>query len=81
VITGIRGWGLGKAVRLMARSFTPRLNKLRSESGCTLERQGKGNHEIWYSPVTERHFVVDCCIKSCHTANAVLRQAGLPKAF
>lgn len=65
----------------MARSFTPKLKKLLSEAGCNLERQGKGDHEIWYSPLTERRFVVDNAIKSRHTANAVLKQAGLPKAF
>lgn len=65
----------------MARSFSPKLKKLLSDAGCNLERQGKGDHEIWYSPLTERRFVVDNAIKSRHTANAVLKQAGLPKAF
>ncbi|MBD2037575.1 type II toxin-antitoxin system HicA family toxin [Leptolyngbya sp. FACHB-321] len=65
----------------MAVSLTPLLKKLLSESGCFFERQGKGDHEIWYSPITERRFVVDSAIKSRHTANAVLKQAGLPKTF
>ena len=65
----------------MARSFTPRLKKLLSDEGCYFERQGKGDHEIWYSPLTDRRFVVDNFIKSRHTANAILKQAGLPKAF
>ena len=42
---------------------------------------GKGDHEIWYSPKTETNFPVDNDIKSRHTANAVLKQAGLPKKF
>jgi hypothetical protein len=50
-------------------------------AGCTLVRQGKGSHEIWYSPITERNFPVPIVIPSRHTANAILRQAGLPKAF
>jgi len=45
------------------------------------DRSGKGDHEIWYSPITQRKFVVDSNIKSRHTANAVLKQAGLPKHF
>ena len=49
--------------------------------GYFFERQGKGDHEIWYSPVTEIKFVVDNAIRSRHTANAVLKQAGLPKKF
>ncbi|MFM6060500.1 MAG: type II toxin-antitoxin system HicA family toxin [Microcystis aeruginosa] len=65
----------------MATSLTPALKKLLSKAGCYFERQGKGDHEIWYSPLTERRFVVDNTIKSRHTANAVLKQAGLPKAF
>jgi HicA toxin of bacterial toxin-antitoxin, len=65
----------------MSASFTPALKKLLLEAGCVLERQGKGDHEIWYSPITDRRFVVDSSIKSRHTANAVLKQAGLPKAF
>ena len=51
------------------------------EAGCYFERQGKGDHKIWYSPITDRRFVVDSYIKSRHTANAVLKQAGLSKAF
>ena len=51
------------------------------EAGCKFERQGKGDHEIWYSPITRIRFVVDQNIKSRHTANAVLKQAGLPKTF
>ncbi|EKQ67414.1 YcfA-like protein [Leptolyngbyaceae cyanobacterium JSC-12] len=65
----------------MATSLTPALKKLLTEAGCSFERQGKGDHEIWYSPMTDRRFVVDGSIKSRHTANAVLKQAGLPKAF
>ena len=65
----------------MASSFTSQLKKLLLEAGCFFERQGKGDHQIWYSPITNRRFVVDNSIKSRHTANAVLKQAGLPKAF
>ena len=50
-------------------------------AGCVLVRQGKGSQEVWHSPITDRHFVVPIGIPSRHTANAILRQAGLPKAF
>jgi hypothetical protein len=46
-----------------------------------LSRQGKGDHEIWYSPTTNRYFPVDNKILSRHTANGILKQAGLPKEF
>lgn len=61
--------------------YTSDLKKHLRKAGCTFERQGKGDHEIWYSPVTKVRFVVDNSIKSRHTANAVLKQAGLPKQF
>jgi hypothetical protein len=51
------------------------------EHGCRFERPGKRDHEIWFSPSSGRRFPVDAHIKSRHTANAVLKQAGLPKAF
>ncbi|MBN8507098.1 MAG: type II toxin-antitoxin system HicA family toxin [Burkholderiales bacterium] len=62
-------------------SFTPELKRLLTAAQCRFVRPGKGDHEIWYSPITALHFVVDGKIKSRHTANAVLRQAGLPKYF
>ncbi|AFV75136.1 YcfA-like protein [Thermus oshimai JL-2] len=61
--------------------YAPEVKRLLREAGCYLVRQGKGDHEIWYSPITGRRFVVDSKIKSRHTANAVLKQAGLPKKF
>jgi predicted RNA binding protein YcfA (HicA-like mRNA interferase family) len=50
-------------------------------NGCHLVRKGKGAHEIWYSPVNGRHVTVPRTAKSRHTANDVLKQAGLEKAF
>jgi predicted RNA binding protein YcfA (HicA-like mRNA interferase family) len=51
------------------------------EAGCEFVRQGKGSHEIWFSPLTRRHFPLPYDIQKTATANAILRQAGLPKAF
>jgi hypothetical protein len=62
-------------------TFTPKLKEILRAHGCTFERPGRGDHEIWYSPITERRFPVDHKILSRHTANAVLRQAGIPKQF
>ncbi len=49
-------------------------------AGCSLIRSGKGSHEIWFSPITQRPATVPRTTKSRHTAN-VLKQAGLPKQF
>ncbi len=65
----------------MGEGFATDLKRLLLGAGCSYERPGKGDHEIWYSPMTERRFTVDQKIRSRHTANAVLKQAGLPKAF
>jgi predicted RNA binding protein YcfA (HicA-like mRNA interferase family) len=51
------------------------------QNGCSLVRQGKGSHEVWYSPATGRHFTVPRSTKSRHTANEVLKVAGLRKQF
>jgi hypothetical protein len=48
----------------MPASLTPDLKKLLLEAGCSFERQGKGDHEIWYSPITDRRFVMDGAIRS-----------------
>jgi predicted RNA binding protein YcfA (HicA-like mRNA interferase family) len=65
----------------MAPQFDRPLRELLRAAQCTLARQGKGSHEIWRSPITGRNFPVPLGIVSRHTANAILRQAGLPKAF
>ena len=57
------------------------LKDLLVKAGCVYFRPGRGDHEIWFSPITSRHFTVDHGVKSRHTANETLKQAGLPKAF
>jgi predicted RNA binding protein YcfA (HicA-like mRNA interferase family) len=61
--------------------YAPEVKRRLREHGCEAVRQGKGDHEIWHSPLTGRHFPVDSRIRSRHTANGILKQAGLPKAF
>jgi hypothetical protein len=38
-------------------------------------------YEIWTSPQGRKPFTVPVTIMSRHTANKVLKDAGLPKAF
>ncbi|MBU2770102.1 type II toxin-antitoxin system HicA family toxin [Acidithiobacillus caldus] len=61
--------------------FASDVKRLLKENGCHIVRQGKGDHQIWYSPISGTHFPVDTTIKSRHTANGILKQAGLPKYF
>jgi predicted RNA binding protein YcfA (HicA-like mRNA interferase family) len=65
----------------VVKTFDRELKNLLRAAGCWFERQAKGSHEIWWSPITNRHITVPngCVIR--HTANAVLKDAGLPKAF
>ena len=51
------------------------------EYGCCFERHGKGDHDIWYSPITDRHITVDGKIKSRYTANEIMKQSGIPFRF
>ena len=62
-------------------SYTTKLKEILRDHGCYLERPGRGDHEIWYSPITDRRFPVDHKILSRHMANVVLKQAGIPKQF
>ncbi len=52
-----------------------------SDAGCSFVRHGKGDHDIWYSPITKRNFPVDSKIKSRFTANEIMKQAGVNKRF
>ena len=61
--------------------YTKEVKRLLTESGCHLHKQSIGDHEKWYSPISKRTFIVDNNIKSRHTANGTLKDAGLDKAF
>jgi hypothetical protein len=63
----------------MAPQFDRALRDLLRAAGCTLVRQGKGSHEIWYSPITRRNFPHRH--REPPYCQGILRQAGLPKAF
>jgi hypothetical protein len=62
-------------------SFTPDVKRILREHNCHPVRSGKGDHEIWFSPITRRNFPVDNKILSRHTANAIMKQAGIPHKF
>ncbi len=50
-------------------------------NGFVLSRSGKGSHEIWINPAGKKTVTVPRTTKSRHTANDVLKQAGLEKKF
>jgi predicted RNA binding protein YcfA (HicA-like mRNA interferase family) len=65
----------------MAGNLYPDLTRQLRAAGWTLHRQGKGAHEIWKNADKSKSVTVPKAIRKRHTANAILKQAGLPKAF
>ncbi len=61
--------------------YEKRVRDLLSKHGCWFVRHGRGDHDIWHSPVTNINLTVDGKIKSRHTANAILKAAGLSERF
>ena len=52
-----------------------------AENGCKFLRHGKVDHDIWFSPITNRKIVVDGKIKSRHIANEIMKQSGISYRF
>lgn len=44
-------------------------------------RQGTGSHEVWWDLKTKVKVTLVLKTNSRHTANSILKHAGLPKAF
>ena len=65
----------------MGRNLMPEVIRLHLFSGCHVVRHGKGDHDIWESPISAHRFPIDAKILSRRMANTVLKQAGLPKHF
>lgn len=62
-------------------SYERKVRLLLKENHCSFVRHGKGDHDIWFSPITNRHVTVDSKIKSRHTANEILKQSGICYRF
>jgi predicted RNA binding protein YcfA (HicA-like mRNA interferase family) len=61
--------------------YAPAVRRILQENGFEFGRQGKGDHEIWRHVSTGKKVTVDGKIKSRHSANKVMKDAGLKKAF
>jgi predicted RNA binding protein YcfA (HicA-like mRNA interferase family) len=57
------------------------LIRLLRDAGYEFKRQGRGDHEVWWNRQTGVRVTVDKKLKSKHTANGILKEAGLDKAF
>ena len=61
--------------------YEKKVREVLKDSGCYFERRGKGDHDIWYSPITNRPVTVDSKIKSRHTANKIMKESGINHKF
>ena len=49
--------------------YTRKVKLLFKNNNCIFIRKGKGDHEIWYSPITNKNIAVDGSIKKKSSAN------------
>lgn len=61
--------------------FEKKVREILKKNGCVFLRHGKGDHDIWYSPINNHNVVVDGKIKSRYTANEILKQCGIDFKF
>jgi hypothetical protein len=61
--------------------YEKKVREMLSKHGCYFVRHGKGDHDIWHSPITDISVTVDTKIKSRHTANAIMKQGGINHHF
>jgi predicted RNA binding protein YcfA (HicA-like mRNA interferase family) len=61
--------------------YEKKVRELLIKNGCIFQRHGKGDHDIWYSPLTNRPITVDGKILSRHTANGIMKRAGIKHHF
>jgi len=61
--------------------YERKVRKILSENDCEFVRRGKGDHDIWYNPRTNKKFPVDSKIKSRHMANTIMKQAKIKHKF
>jgi len=61
--------------------FTRDVYRLLHMHECILIRRGKGDHNIYYSPITKKNFSVDGKITIKNMANKVMKDAGINFKF
>lgn len=64
-------------VCIIVAEYEKKVRQILYEKGCYFVRHGKGDHDIWYSPISQRKVTVDGKIKSRQMANEILKQSGI----
>ena len=62
-------------------TYEKEVRKILHDNNCIFVRRGKGDHDIWFSPINSQNFPVDSKIKSRHVANAIMKQSGINYKF
>ena len=57
--------------------YEKQVRKKLAENGCYFLRHGKGDHDIWFSPITKLPITVDGEIVSRYVANGIMKRAGI----
>jgi hypothetical protein len=61
--------------------YEKKVREILSLNDCHFVRRGKGDHDIWYSPINDHNFPVAAKIKSRHTANLIMKESGIEYHF
>ena len=61
--------------------YEKKVREILKQHGCEFVRHGNGDHDIYFSPITNKNFTVDNKIKSRNTANAIMKQSGIQHHF
>ena len=61
--------------------YEKRVREILKDNNCGFVRRGKGDHDIWHSPINHKNFPVDTVIKSRHVANLIMKQSGIKYHF
>ena len=61
--------------------YTKDVYRLLNQHGCTFVRRGKGDHNIYYSPIMNKNVSVDGKITIRHMANKIMRDAVINFKF
>ena len=63
----------------MSKDLYPEIARLLNAHGWRMAEGGKGSHEKWRHP--DGRVAIVPRTHSRHTANAIMKQVGLPKSF
>jgi predicted RNA binding protein YcfA (HicA-like mRNA interferase family) len=61
--------------------YGKKVRELLSANGYVFHHHGKGDHDIWSKPDGSNKVTVDGKIKSRHTANQIMKDAGIEYRF